>query len=57
MATYVVGLILLVLLFAAARRICRNFASGSHDCCGCNACHASKEESVHKEKAVCCSHK
>ena len=34
MATYVIGLILLVLLGFAVRHVWNNFRSGKHDCCG-----------------------
>ncbi|WP_407398092.1 FeoB-associated Cys-rich membrane protein [Anaerovibrio sp.] len=34
MATYVIGLILLILLGFAGRHVWNNFRSGKHDCCG-----------------------
>ncbi|MCR5175774.1 MAG: FeoB-associated Cys-rich membrane protein [Anaerovibrio sp.] len=34
MATYIIGLILLIMLAFACRHIWHNFSSGKHDCCG-----------------------
>ena len=41
MATYVIGLLILVLLFLAGRHVVNNFRTGGHDCCGCTGCGSS----------------
>lgn len=38
MATYVIGLILLVLFGLACHHVWSNFRSGKHDCCGTTDC-------------------
>lgn len=54
MATYVLGAIILVALFFAARHVFRNFSEGKHDCCGCDACGTKpKEETPAKEEGSC----
>lgn len=43
MATYVIGLLILVLLFLAGRHVVNNPRTGGHDCCGCSGCGAPAE--------------
>lgn len=43
MATYVIGLLILVLLFLAGRHVVNNLRTGGHDCCGCSGCGAPAE--------------
>lgn len=66
MATYVIGLILLVLLGMAGRHVYRNMVDGKHDCCGCDTCsgHHDKKSgaaatatAAEEEKPCCCCHK
>ncbi|MFC2767270.1 MAG: FeoB-associated Cys-rich membrane protein [Mitsuokella sp.] len=40
MATFVVGVVLVIALFFALRHIYRNFCAGREDCCGgsCRSC-------------------
>ena len=55
MATYVIGLILLVLLFLAGRHVVNNLRTGKHDCCGCNACSSSPaDEAVSGQDGCSC---
>lgn len=58
MATYVIGLILLVLLFLAGRHVVNNMRTGKHDCCGCDACGSSPaggDSGVGQGGCSCCS--
>ncbi|MGM9539867.1 FeoB-associated Cys-rich membrane protein [Anaerovibrio sp.] len=57
MATYVIGLILLVLLFLAGRHVVNNLRTGKHDCCGCDSCGgtASRGEEAGQSGCSCCS--
>ena len=63
MATYVIGLLILVLLFLAGREVVKNLRTGGHDCCGCGGWGASAEcgkssPAAHGEEAAgcpCCS--
>jgi hypothetical protein len=46
MATFIVGLVLVVALFFAVRHVYRNLRDGKEDCCGgggcqcCSGCHS-----------------
>ena len=59
MATYVIGLLILVLLFLAGRHLVNNFRTGGHDCCGCSGCSnghsAGEAESAAKAGCSCCA--
>ena len=60
MATYVIGLLILVLLFLAGRHVVNNFRTGGHDCCGCTGCSstgdsAGEAEGAAKAGCSCCA--
>lgn len=59
MATYVIGLLILVLLFLAGRHLFNNLRTGGHDCCGCSGCSnghsAGEAESTAKAGCSCCA--
>lgn len=60
MATYVIGLLILVLLFLAGRHVVNNLRTGSHDCCGCTGCSsngdgAGEAEGAAKAGCSCCA--
>lgn len=56
MATYVIGLLILVLLFLAGCHVFNNLRTGGHDCCGCSNGHSAGEtESTAKAGCSCCA--
>ena len=62
MATYVIGLLILVLLFLAGRHVFNSLRTGGHDCCGCSGCSgcsnghsAGEAESTAKAGCSCCA--
>ncbi len=54
MATYVIGLILLVLLFLAGRHVVNNLRTGKHDCCGCDSCSGAVPGGEQQAGCSCC---
>ena len=56
MATYVIGLLILVLLFLAGRHVFNNLRTGGHDCYGCSNGHSAGEaEGAAKAGCSCCA--
>lgn len=54
MATYVIGLIIMALLFLAGRHVVHNLRTGGHDCCGCDGCSGSLHEDKGQMGCSCC---
>lgn len=38
MSTYIIGIVLLVMIVAAAKHLWNNLSTGKSDCCGCSGC-------------------